>query len=240
MEVLSAALNLNTSQALSLIIQQPALMYEISSEGIGNRLELLATVFGTSSEAAREMVLQQPVSANTFADERLLVSSMVPLPGNMFFLHVFHVTYALLWCCSALSTSSNSSPSVYYHAFASATNVHGTVQMLLSCLHSPICNVIWSMQVLVVIAPVTLRAALATFTNKFGKSTDDVRQLFMSDPGTAMALGYMNSSNVAEQWASRLGLNPEVGGVRCICPKPCSSSGACEIFPLLCDGCVQR
>lgn len=80
MDVLAGALRLpSPSAALSLLVQQPALLYDITPASIAARLEQLAVVLACTPEEARDAALQQPVSCVLASLLRRLASG-TPFP----------------------------------------------------------------------------------------------------------------------------------------------------------------
>jgi hypothetical protein len=64
MDVLTASLRLpSPSAALALLVAQPSLLYDITAASMAARLEQLGVVLACSPEEARDVALQQPVSA---------------------------------------------------------------------------------------------------------------------------------------------------------------------------------
>ena len=63
MAELAAALDLTPGQALGLVLAQPSLLYEQTTEVLAARLGELASVLQMDREAARQLALEQPVGS---------------------------------------------------------------------------------------------------------------------------------------------------------------------------------
>ena len=76
LDVLAAALKLSgPSQALQLLVRCPALLYDITIPAIQARMEQLSVVLAFSSEEARGVALQQPVSLLYVEDDYVVMQT---------------------------------------------------------------------------------------------------------------------------------------------------------------------